>query len=95
MELSDSESTNGICDYCGEPIERCACEIHCGDCEDLMPEGISTFQIKITAQSADSLLTKAIARTFPPIISTETLPIQGIAGGIWDVLNMEKLDTIN
>jgi hypothetical protein len=36
-------------------------------------ESTSTFQIKITAQNADSPFTKAIARTFQPIILTETL----------------------
>lgn len=37
VELNDFESTNGVCDHCAKPIENCACEVHCGDCEDLMP----------------------------------------------------------
>ena len=37
MELNDFESTGGVCDKCSNPIEQCGCEIHCSECEDLMP----------------------------------------------------------
>jgi hypothetical protein len=37
MEINDFESTGGICDQCGKPIEHCPCEVHCEVCEDLMP----------------------------------------------------------
>jgi hypothetical protein len=35
--LNDDESTNNICDHCQEQIEKCDCDIFCGECEDGMP----------------------------------------------------------
>ena len=37
-QINDEESTDGICDYCGEKIAVCECEgIHCKTCEDGLP----------------------------------------------------------